>query len=114
MAATTHPEIRFRIDGDERDQAEKIAARIGLNLNDAMKIMLKRFIVEGGLPFDMRQADRSHVSVRSIPVHGVTLATISEIASTAAREAALVHRQTGRLPALEIKDEDEDANTHVR
>ena len=114
MATTTYPEIRFRIDSDERDQAEKIAARIGLNLNDAMKIMLKRFIVEGGLPFHMRQANRSYVSVRSIPVHGATLATISEIASTAAREAALVHQQAGLLPALEIKDEDEDANTHIR
>jgi addiction module RelB/DinJ family antitoxin len=108
-------EIRFRIDGGERAQAERIAARIGMSVNDAMKLMLKRFIVEGGLPFPMRDVAHEHASSeRLMPIHGVTHGRLGEIASNAAREADLAHVRAGRLPPVAELDSEADADARSR
>ena len=55
MSALPQPEIRVRIDGDELAQAKRVAQAIGLPLNDAVKVFVRKFIEAGGMPFDMRQ-----------------------------------------------------------
>ena len=44
MAALAQPEIRVRIDGDELAQAKRVAQTIGLPLNDAVKVFVRKFI----------------------------------------------------------------------
>jgi antitoxin component of RelBE/YafQ-DinJ toxin-antitoxin module len=108
MAAAIQPEIRFRLDPQERDQLEQIGARIGMSPNEMVKVFVKRAIVEGGLPFEMRAVAHDNRSgERFMPIFGQSPALLAEVASNAARDAALRHIRAGRLP------ERRDQTAHV-
>lgn len=47
----TNTLIQFRIDKSLKDEASNIYENIGLDLNSAIKLFLKRSILEQGLPF---------------------------------------------------------------
>jgi len=45
----------MRIDGQVKDSAEATLTPLGLTLTQAVNIFLHQVILEGGLPFDVRQ-----------------------------------------------------------
>jgi addiction module RelB/DinJ family antitoxin len=98
--AQASPEIRFRIDRDERAQFEQIAKRLGLEANEMMKVFIRRAIAAGGFPFEMRvPANDAHLPAeRFAPVHGVPLAHLSDLGARAAQTVHAAHVQAGRLP----------------
>ncbi len=103
MAALAQPEIRVRIDGEELAQAKHIAQTIGLPLNDAVKVFVRKFIEAKGMPFDMRQpANDSHkpMGERLMPILGLSHQELGTIATAAARKADLAHARAKRLPGL--------------
>jgi addiction module RelB/DinJ family antitoxin len=118
--AQASPEIRLRIDSNERALFEQVAERVGMNSNDMVRVFIKRSIAAGGFPFDMRTDTRmvvntpqavtpsvgsfavssssvSPVSERVLPVHGMPLAYLSEVAAQAAEAAHADHIKAGRL-----------------
>jgi addiction module RelB/DinJ family antitoxin len=97
--AQTSPEIRFRIDRDERTQFEQVAQRLGMDANDMVKVFIRRSIAAGGFPFEMRApANDEQVAVeRFLPVHGVSLGQLAGIGARAAALAHAGHVQAGRL-----------------
>jgi addiction module RelB/DinJ family antitoxin len=101
------PEIRFRIDRAEREQFEKVARRVGMDANDMMKVFIRRSIAAGGFPFDMRAPanEERPVAERFMPVHGVSVAHLSDVASRAAKAAHADHVKAGRLPATAARDD---------
>lgn len=103
MAAAAQSEIRLRLDREERDQFERVGARIGMSANDMVKVFVRRTIAEGGLPFDMRAvAHDNRGGERSLSILGQSHALLAEVASKAAQDAAEGHILAGRLaPAQE-------------
>lgn len=47
--------ISMRIDPEVKSEAESIFGNFGLTLTDAINVFLHKSIMEGGLPFDVRQ-----------------------------------------------------------
>ena len=47
--------LNIRTDPDVKAQAEKIYQDFGITLTDAVNILLRKSIMEGGLPFEMRE-----------------------------------------------------------
>ena len=47
--------INMRIDPEVKSDAESIFASLGLTLAEAINVFLHKSIMEGGLPFDVRQ-----------------------------------------------------------
>lgn len=47
--------INMRVEPEVKADAETIFARLGMSLTDAVNIFLHKSIMEGGLPFDVRQ-----------------------------------------------------------
>ena len=54
MAKTAN--INVRIDPETKAGAEKLYASFGITLTDAINIFLRKSIMEGGLPFEMKQS----------------------------------------------------------
>ena len=52
MAKTAN--INIRIEPETKAQAEKIFSDFGITISDAINIFLKKSIMEGGLPFEVR------------------------------------------------------------
>ncbi|HUG25664.1 type II toxin-antitoxin system RelB/DinJ family antitoxin [Piscinibacter sp.] len=98
--AQVSPEIRFRIGRDERAQFEQVAERLGMDANDMVKVFIRRAIAAGGFPFEMRALanDVHPPAERILPVHGVSVAHLSDIGSRAAKAAHAEHIEAGRLP----------------
>ncbi|MEG2622216.1 MAG: type II toxin-antitoxin system RelB/DinJ family antitoxin [Clostridia bacterium] len=48
--------LNIRTDPSIKAQAERIYQDFGITLTDAINIFLRKSIMEGGLPFDMREA----------------------------------------------------------
>lgn len=46
--------LNIRIDPDTKFRAEQLYRSFGITLTDAVNIFLRKSIMEGGLPFDMR------------------------------------------------------------
>lgn len=100
-------EIRFRIDRDEREQFEQLARRIGMDMNEMVRVFIRRSLAEGGLPFEMRAPAAEPVAdaqllpvVQRMPsVHGVSVARLAQIASGAFAAADEEHVLAGRMPA---------------
>ena len=46
--------INARVDKRVKQRAEKVLAKVGLNTTDAVNLFLRRIILVGGLPFDLR------------------------------------------------------------
>lgn len=53
MAKTAN--INIRIDPDTKTSAEELFSSFGITITDAINIFLRKSIMEGGLPFDMKQ-----------------------------------------------------------
>ena len=53
MAKTAN--INVRIDPETKAGAEKLFARFGITVTDAINIFLCKSIMEGSLPFEMKQ-----------------------------------------------------------
>lgn len=53
MAKTAN--INVRIDPETKAGAEKLFASFGITVTDAINIFLHKSIMEGGLPFEMKQ-----------------------------------------------------------
>lgn len=53
MAKTAN--INVRIDPETKSSAEKLFASFGITISDAINIFLRKSIMEGGLPFEMKQ-----------------------------------------------------------
>lgn len=53
MAKTAN--INVRIDPEIKSSAEKLFASFGITVSDAINIFLRKSIMEGGLPFEMKQ-----------------------------------------------------------
>ena len=54
MAKTAN--INVRIDPETKAGAEKLFASFGITVTDAINIFLRKSIMEGGLPFEMKQS----------------------------------------------------------
>lgn len=55
MAKTAN--INIRIDPEVKSSAEKLFASFGITVTDAINIFLHKSIMEGGLPFEMKQTN---------------------------------------------------------
>lgn len=53
MAKTAN--INIRIDPEIKTSAEKLFSSFGITITDAINIFLHKSIMEGGLPFEMKQ-----------------------------------------------------------
>lgn len=53
MAKTAN--INVRIDPETKSSAEKFFSSFGITITDAINIFLHKSIMEGGLPFEMKQ-----------------------------------------------------------
>lgn len=105
MVAAVQPEIRLRLDRQEAEKFGQVGAAIGLSVNDMVKVFVRRTIAAGGLPFDMKMpAYNASEGERFMPVFGQSSTLLAEVASNAAREAALGHMQAGRLPDTRTPD----------
>ena len=47
--------LSMRLDPDVKSEAESIFGALGLTLSEAINVFLHKSILEGGLPFDVRQ-----------------------------------------------------------
>lgn len=45
--------VQFRIDDELKTEAAKVYERLGMDLSTAMRIFLKRSVMENGIPFPM-------------------------------------------------------------
>lgn len=53
MAKTAN--INIRIDPETKTSAEELFSSFGITVTDAINIFLRKSIMEGGLPFEMKQ-----------------------------------------------------------
>ena len=56
--------ISMRIDPEVKSDAESIFSSLGLSLTEAINVFLHMSILEGGLPFDVRQPRYNRSNVR--------------------------------------------------
>lgn len=47
--------LSMRIDPDVKSQAEELYGEFGMSLSDAVTVFLHKSLMEGGLPFEVRQ-----------------------------------------------------------
>ena len=47
--------LNMRVDPRVKEEAERVYVQFGMNLTDAVNVFLHKSIMEGGLPFDLRQ-----------------------------------------------------------
>ena len=47
--------LNMRVDPSVKEEAERVYAQFGMNLTVAVNVFLHKSIMEGGLPFDLRQ-----------------------------------------------------------
>ena len=47
--------LNMRVDPSVKEEAERVYAQFGINLTDAVNVFLHKSIMEGGLPFELRQ-----------------------------------------------------------
>lgn len=47
--------LNIRIDPETKSTAEELFASFGITLTDAVNMFLRKSIMEGGLPFDLKQ-----------------------------------------------------------
>ncbi len=59
--------IQVRVDELEKQQAIDVLASIGLDMPAAVRMFLKRIILVGGLPFDIKLPKNNSLSVPKVP-----------------------------------------------
>lgn len=47
--------LNMRVDPSVKEEAERVYAQFGMSLTDAVNVFLHKSIMEGGLPFELRQ-----------------------------------------------------------
>lgn len=120
MVAQAQPKdvkITFAVGAQERDAASAVASKLGMNVEDAMKIMLRRFVAEKGLPFPMREPANDRGAQVTVPAHGISLGRLTAIAASAGKDAAREHAAAGRrdtLPDPDLKPVGVEARTMSR
>lgn len=92
MAKTAN--LNIRIDPETKSTAEQLFASFGITLTDAVNMFLRKSIMEGGLPFELKQPRFS----------GTTEAAMAE-----AREIMSGRRQTKSYPSARALFEELDA-----
>ena len=60
---TKSANINIRIDPETKAGAERVFSDFGLSMSDAIGMFLRKSILEGGLPFDLKSAE--HISPRA-------------------------------------------------
>ena len=50
--------VTMRLEKDLKEQADELFADMGLSLNSACRMFLKRAVMEQRIPFEVRRADR--------------------------------------------------------
>ena len=91
--------IEFQVEQSEHEAARAIADKLGMKVEDAMTIMLRRFVAEKGLPFPMREP-ANDVEPAKAPAHGVSLARLSAVAAESGKAAVARHANAGRVSAI--------------
>ena len=64
MAKTAN--INIRIDPETKSRAEKLFSSFGITITDAINIFLCKSIMEGGLPFEIKQPHYNSVTEAAI------------------------------------------------
>lgn len=96
MEPSSRPvEIKFRVDPQEKAEAERISRHIGMTMNEVMRVMFRRFVGERGFPFEMREPNAVPL-VASPAVLGVPVSRLAELARSAGGEAAERNLREGR------------------
>lgn len=62
------PTISARVDSEVKTQADAIAATLGLSTSAVISVFLKRFVAEGGFPFDLKVEKPSIVKMSSVEI----------------------------------------------
>jgi antitoxin component of RelBE/YafQ-DinJ toxin-antitoxin module len=94
-AATQIPEIRFRPPAQVYAQAARIAEGLGITVTEVARMGLAQISSAREIRLDAQQAPAQRL--RDLPVHGVTVGRIADIAAAAARAADRAHVEAGRL-----------------
>jgi antitoxin component of RelBE/YafQ-DinJ toxin-antitoxin module len=101
VAEAQIPEIRFRPAPEVYAKAMQIADSLGLTITDVARMGLAQISTAREIrlvPSEPQPAPR-------LPVHGVSLGRLAEIASGAARAADRRHVEAGRLEPIELSGE---------
>lgn len=91
------PEVRFRPAGDVYEKAARIAERLNLTVTDVARMGLAQIANAPEIRLVQPEPLRT---LRDIPIHGVKVGRIADIASAAARAVDRVHVQAGRLEPM--------------
>lgn len=79
--------INVRIDPETKAGAEKLFASFGITVTDAINIFLRKSIMEGGLPFEMKQPRcNSETEAAMQEARGIMNGDISTKSYSSARE----------------------------
>jgi hypothetical protein len=87
------PEVRFRPEPEVYARALQVAKSLGLSVTDIARIGLAQ--VANSREIRIAGAERP-LDIRDIPVHGVSVDRIADIATAAARAADQAHAKAGR------------------
>ncbi len=66
--------INLRIDPETKSRAEKLFSSFGITITDAINIFLHKSIMEGGLPFEVKQPRYNAETEAAIKEAGAILA----------------------------------------
>jgi hypothetical protein len=95
------PEIRFRPEPEVYARALQVAKSLGVSVTDIARIGLAQFA--NSREIRIIEAERLP-TIRDLPIHGVPVDRIADIASKAARAADQTHVRAGRLEAPSQQD----------
>lgn len=97
MEPSSRPvEIKFRVDPQEKAEAERISRHIGMTMNEVMRVMFRRFVGERGFPFEMRETSSVPTLADSATVFGIPISRLAALARSAGEEATQQHLREGR------------------
>ena len=94
--------IQVRVDSETKAAAASLFEALGMDISTAVRVFLKKAIVEGGMPFDMKLDDstrRAFAAVRSMreasEANGNSEMTLEEVTDEIAK--ARRERKTRKL-----------------
>lgn len=88
------PEIRFRPPAEVYAKAARVAEGLGITVTEVARMGLAQISNAREIRLEAAQPA---ARLRDLPIHGVTLGQIGDIAAAAARAADHRHVQAGRL-----------------
>ena len=93
--------VSARVDDSLKDQAERIAERIGLNLSSIINVFLRRFVMEQGFPFEVK------LSVQPNDIRAMSTSDIERLV----REGVRLASPIPTLPPVTYLDSDTGIST---